>query len=323
MPIRFRCPQCRQLSGIATRKAGSPVQCPRCQARIIVPLEDMGEATFDPAASDIEAEGAEAQRSPSDAPDATDEDEWGRVRWESDEAWDDEHVDEENAAAFASEEGEMLDLGWDDDDAPAETQPPPETRHPLATRPAAESRRPFETHQPAEVRPSGSAPAKPPPPRKPAYLAGGEGDDELIIRRMKSDVDEMDLTPMVDCTFLLLIFFMITASFSLQKTIEVPPPNPDKKGAAQSLQTLDDFKEDSIIVEIDERNAILIDDEPLTALASLPQVLTNKMLLEKKTELMLMAHDKAWHEIVVAVIDSANEVGMQRIRMAAHSGSDD
>src|SRR5690606_5409391 len=131
------------------------------------------------------------------------------------------------------------------------------------------------------------------------------------------------LTPMVDCTFLLLIFFMITASFSLQKTIEVPPPNPDKKGAAQSLQTLDDFKEDSIIVEIDERNTIVIDDEPLAALASLPQVLSNNMLLEKKNELMLRAHDDAWHDTVVTVIDAANEVGMQRIRMAAHSSSDD
>ncbi len=42
-----------------------------------------------------------------------------------------------------------------------------------------------------------------------------------VKHRLKSD-DGMDLTPMVDVTFLLLIFFMITASFSLQKTLEFP-----------------------------------------------------------------------------------------------------
>ena len=32
--------------------------------------------------------------------------------------------------------------------------------------------------------------------------------------------DELDMTPMVDVTFLLLIFFMVTASFTLQKSLE-------------------------------------------------------------------------------------------------------
>jgi len=45
--------------------------------------------------------------------------------------------------------------------------------------------------------------------------------------------DELDMTPMVDVTFLLLIFFMVTASFTLQKSLEQnhaksedPSPNP-------------------------------------------------------------------------------------------------
>src|SRR5687767_4367931 len=35
---------------------------------------------------------------------------------------------------------------------------------------------------------------------------------------------EMDMTPMVDCVFQLLIFFMVTASFVMQKSLKVPPP---------------------------------------------------------------------------------------------------
>src|SRR5260370_28312287 len=37
MPIRFRCAYCQQLMGIARRKAGAIVRCPRCAGEVIVP----------------------------------------------------------------------------------------------------------------------------------------------------------------------------------------------------------------------------------------------------------------------------------------------
>ncbi len=37
MPIRFRCAYCHQLMGIARRKVGSVVRCPRCAGEVIVP----------------------------------------------------------------------------------------------------------------------------------------------------------------------------------------------------------------------------------------------------------------------------------------------
>src|SRR5579884_3014565 len=40
MPIRFRCAYCNQLMGIATRKAGSVIRCPKCAGEIIVPTPD-------------------------------------------------------------------------------------------------------------------------------------------------------------------------------------------------------------------------------------------------------------------------------------------
>jgi hypothetical protein len=40
MPIRFRCPYCNQLLGIARRKAGAQVECPTCHAQVQVPASD-------------------------------------------------------------------------------------------------------------------------------------------------------------------------------------------------------------------------------------------------------------------------------------------
>jgi hypothetical protein len=40
MPIRFACPNCRQLLGVSLRKAGTEVKCPKCEAAVIVPTAD-------------------------------------------------------------------------------------------------------------------------------------------------------------------------------------------------------------------------------------------------------------------------------------------
>jgi len=46
MPIKFRCQRCHQLLGIASRKAGSEVQCPKCGISQIVPNEEAASAAL-------------------------------------------------------------------------------------------------------------------------------------------------------------------------------------------------------------------------------------------------------------------------------------
>ncbi|MGE3315535.1 MAG: biopolymer transporter ExbD [Planctomycetaceae bacterium] len=164
-------------------------------------------------------------------------------------------------------------------------------------------------------------PVKPFPSARPTSEDDDE-EDELELRRFDRESDEMDLTPMVDCVFLLLIFFMITASFTIQKTIEVPPPDPDKRGATQSLQKLDDLQSTSVVVSIDERNAIAIDDVPLANPDGLADALRDRMTQDQKNELVIEAHASAFHETVIAVVDAANEVQFQKIRLATTPGTD-
>ena len=68
--------------------------------------------------------------------------------------------------------------------------------------------------------------------------------------RKRAD-DELDLTPMVDVTFLLLIFFMITAAFAAAKAISVPPT---KESDAAPTVTVEDLENDSIVIRIDVEN---------------------------------------------------------------------
>ena len=156
----------------------------------------------------------------------------------------------------------------------------------------------------------------------PGEIGGDDGDGPLTLRRHRNLDEEMDLTPMVDVTFQLLIFFMVSASFSLQKSIEVPTPDPDQKGASQQVQTLDDLQGTSIIVKIDSSNTVFIDDEPVADVLRLSDVLRDKMRREQKTELLLTADNQSLHRSIIAVIDAANEVGMQKIRMTSRKKAD-
>jgi biopolymer transport protein ExbD len=129
----------------------------------------------------------------------------------------------------------------------------------------------------------------------------------------------LDMTPMVDVTFLLLIFFMITASFAMQKSLETTPPQPDQAGAALSMTT-EEVEEDSVVVEIDAEDQIRVDDVPVRGPGELRDLLAAKIANEGKTEMLIEADAAASHGMVVTVMDAGLDVQMQRIRRSTKHG---
>ena len=81
-------------------------------------------------------------------------------------------------------------------------------------------------------------------------------DDEEVVLRKKRPEEEMDMTPMVDVTFLLLIFFMVTAAFSLQKSIEMPRQQTDAPSTSVVEEETEDL--DMVEVQVDEFGAFLV-----------------------------------------------------------------
>jgi biopolymer transport protein ExbD len=129
---------------------------------------------------------------------------------------------------------------------------------------------------------------------------------------------------MVDVTFLLLIFFMISAAFGLQKSFRVPVP--DENERSTQAKTLEDWEEDPdvIVVRIDQFNTFHVagptwdveQEAPSTheLLVKLRQASEDSGARRPRT-LLIMAHEKALHERVIKAIDAGNELAIEDVRI--------
>lgn len=160
-------------------------------------------------------------------------------------------------------------------------------------------------------------------------------DDALDIEELHQRLDnrgpddEVDMTPMVDVTFLLLIFFMITAAFALQKSIEVPPVEEDE--AAES-QVIEDLEKDSIIVRVDGDNIYWIGCPMWAEEQRAPSATDMREKLRQARQgdargsgpakMLVQANGDATHERVVAALDAGSAVGMEDIRIMSYEEGD-
>ena len=144
-----------------------------------------------------------------------------------------------------------------------------------------------------------------------------EFEPEFNIHKEPIPEDELDMTPMVDVTFLLLIFFMVTASFTLQKSIEQPPAQSD----APSMTNVDEELEDDYVqITIDQTNTYYVtsrDAEEVEAPSEREMRSRVKDAKENSTatRLIIKAHVDSQHKKVVTAWDAGVAVGMDQIEI--------
>jgi len=127
---------------------------------------------------------------------------------------------------------------------------------------------------------------------------------------------ETDMTPMIDVTFQLIIFFMITATFTIQKTLDLPPSKPDQAGATQ---TLEELQEERIVVVLKADGTLTVDGTPIEpdgVIAAIQEANRNK----QSAELILDVEDQSSHESVVRVLDAAGAARIEKVLFASRLG---
>jgi len=161
--------------------------------------------------------------------------------------------------------------------------------------------------------PDADTPDQPAAPAPPV-----EEEPAIKFRRPgESASDDIDMTPMIDVVFQLLIFFMVTAAFGLQKAKEVPRTNPSE-AAAQS-RTIEELEKDRehVIVRLDAENRLWVNDvEAITEQELLAKLREARQSPSAPTKLLVLASDDGQYEKLVLALDAGAAVGMDDIQLA-------
>jgi len=153
-----------------------------------------------------------------------------------------------------------------------------------------------------------SAPAS---AEQPVRAEAPEADETAIQFRAPRTADvPVDLTPMVDVTFQLLLFFMLTATFTLQKSIELPKPAQD-----QGTVTLQQLLNENIVIEVDGNGVFWVDDQKVDA-SELVRRLTQIRRRQNKTSVIVIGAEQAQHGAIVTALDAAQEAGIENLILA-------
>jgi biopolymer transport protein ExbD len=129
--------------------------------------------------------------------------------------------------------------------------------------------------------------------------------------RRKHHIDEeaeINITPMLDIVFIMLIFFIVTTSFVKEKGLEVSRPASSPPKEVQQ-------DKGPIVVRIESSGLISVKGrilEPRAVIANLEREKAEK----PASPLIVAAHPEADTEALVTVLDAARAVGIESVNVA-------
>ena len=131
------------------------------------------------------------------------------------------------------------------------------------------------------------------------------------MSRQNSATDEeagaIDLTPMLDVVFIMLIFFIVTATFIKEPGVEVERPD----------ATTSDYKNSKILIAVDNDDKIWIDKNEIDE--SLVKDQIELLIAENpKSPVVIQADSKSTIKMLNIVAQKAREVGVADISIATN-----
>jgi len=126
-------------------------------------------------------------------------------------------------------------------------------------------------------------------------------------RRNVSKEATVDLTPMLDVVFILLIFFIVTSTFIQEKAIGMEPPPPNCPGCSSPPSL-------AIIVYIDETDTIRVGSK-LTDLASVRSDIERIQAESPESPVIIQADAFATTGTVIQIRDIAYDANVERVNI--------
>ena len=118
----------------------------------------------------------------------------------------------------------------------------------------------------------------------------------------KDDQAEVNMTPMLDIVFILLIFFIVTATFLSEEGIDMrPPPDSDDETPPDAAPP--------IVIQVDDENIIFV-NRVRTDVDRVLAAVNRFRAEEPNSAVLLEVFDEADHGVIVQIWDEMGANGV-------------
>lgn len=128
-------------------------------------------------------------------------------------------------------------------------------------------------------------------------------------KKAQEEAGEIDLTPMLDVVFILLIFFIVTSVFVTEAGIEVIKPE---------ASTVEDTSGDLILIAIGPSGDIWIDGDQID-----PRFIRSRFELRladaPNSAIIIQADQNADNEQVMLVLEAARDANIEDVSISAEA----
>jgi len=129
---------------------------------------------------------------------------------------------------------------------------------------------------------------------------------KLFPRIYQEEESNIDITPMIDVVFIMLIFFIVTASFVKESGIDVNRPEASTAVTKERA---------NILVAISANDEIWIDKRRIDA-RSIRAVIERMHAQNPQGSVVIQADKRSTNDKLVKVMDAAREAGVYNIAIA-------
>ena len=130
--------------------------------------------------------------------------------------------------------------------------------------------------------------------------------DHHLLELQEEEENEINLTPMLDVVFIMLIFFIVTASFIKEAGIQVERPD---------APTAERQEDAAILIAISPNDEIWIDRRETDPRAG-RGVIERLHAENPKGSIVIQADEESTNEMLVIVMEAAKQAGVVNVAIA-------
>lgn len=128
-----------------------------------------------------------------------------------------------------------------------------------------------------------------------------------MIEKKRRDLQEINSSSMADIAFLLLVFFLVTTTISMDKGISLVLPS---EGNEMEVN-----KTNIVNILVNETGKILLDEKP-TRLKDIKGIAERRITQNDKVIFSVQTHPRTKYQVYVQVLDQLKSAKAQKISIA-------